>query len=248
MNNFGERLKSLRKAAGITQQELADNLGVHLQTVSKWERGISEPDFSLLGEISSVLGVSLEKLLGAEEGESTFTGDFGVGKLGAAILSARSEVGESQERLADVMGVSADAVSRWERGITCPDVNCLQKLAEHFNMPVSKLYYGVSTAPAAQTVAAQSVKRGRVPIIILSVALFIVIIVSVLLLTLMPHFSFSSADSTQDSGADGDKLPVNTPQPVQITVDGSLVSVNENELYAPAIPPARRLRIYRMEG
>lgn len=236
MNNFGERLKSLRKAAGITQQELADKLNVHLQTVSKWERGISEPDFSLLGEISSVLGVSLEKLLGAEEGESTFTGDFGVGKLGAAILSARSEVGESQERLADVMGVSADAVSRWERGITCPDVNCLQKLAEHFNMPVSKLYYGVSTEPAAQTVAAQSVKRGRVPIIILSVALFIVIIVSVLLLTLMPHFSFSSADSTQDSGADGDKLPVNTPQPVQITVDGSLVSVNENELYAPAIP------------
>lgn len=40
-NIFGERLKSLRKAADITQQELADRVGVHLQTVSKWERGVS---------------------------------------------------------------------------------------------------------------------------------------------------------------------------------------------------------------
>ena len=39
MERFGERLKSLRKAAGMTQQELADKLNVHLQTVSKWERG-----------------------------------------------------------------------------------------------------------------------------------------------------------------------------------------------------------------
>lgn len=116
MNNFGERLKSLRKAAGITQQELADNLGVHLQTVSKWERGISEPDFSLLGDLASALGVTLEKLLGAAEGDCTYGGYFSPEDEGRALASARRAKGESQDDIAAAVGVSSDIVSKWERG------------------------------------------------------------------------------------------------------------------------------------
>ena len=59
MDDFGSRLRTLRKEAGITQTELAEKLNVHLQTVSKWERGLSEPDFSLFGELADILGVSL---------------------------------------------------------------------------------------------------------------------------------------------------------------------------------------------
>ena len=67
MNTFGERIRQFRKAAGITQGELAQKLNVHLQTVSKWERGISEPDIAWLGELCAALGVSLERLAGVPE-------------------------------------------------------------------------------------------------------------------------------------------------------------------------------------
>ena len=62
MKRFGERLKEQRKAASFTQADLAEKLNIHLQTVSKWERGISEPDISQLGELAQALGVTLEKL------------------------------------------------------------------------------------------------------------------------------------------------------------------------------------------
>ena len=61
--SFGERLKELRKGINLTQASLVETLGVHLQTVSKWERGISEPDLSVLGELAAALGITLEKLL-----------------------------------------------------------------------------------------------------------------------------------------------------------------------------------------
>ena len=54
---FAERLKELRKRKGLTQTQLADALGVHLQTVSKWERGVTCPDMVQLGALSRHFGV-----------------------------------------------------------------------------------------------------------------------------------------------------------------------------------------------
>ena len=85
MSEFSERLKELRKAANITQTQLADKLNLHPQTVSKWERGLSEPDISQLGEIAAALGITMEKLCGQAEAEQTFVGDFHVEQLGKMI-------------------------------------------------------------------------------------------------------------------------------------------------------------------
>ena len=72
-----ERLKKLRKSAGLTQTELADRMGVHPQTISKWERGISQPDISQLAALASALGVSIEELFGGEKpAEEAFEGAF----------------------------------------------------------------------------------------------------------------------------------------------------------------------------
>lgn len=100
----------------MTQQELADRLNVHLQTVSKWERGVSEPDFALLGGIASALGASLEKLLGLPEEGELFAGSFDMAQEGRAIASARRAKGQSQEEVAAAAGVSPDMISKWERG------------------------------------------------------------------------------------------------------------------------------------
>ena len=160
MDDFGSRLRTLRKEAGITQTELAEKLNVHLQTVSKWERGLSEPDFSLFGELADILGVSLEKLVGAEEGETVFSGTFDAAAFGKNLAKLRKDKGESQEQLAELLSATASAVSKWERGIVCPDRAQLLLLAEHAGQPVSRLYYGIGEKARTET-PAQAVLRKR---------------------------------------------------------------------------------------
>lgn len=59
---FAEFLKEMRTKKGLTQQELADYLSVTDKAVSKWERGLSMPDITLIGTLAAVLGVSIQEL------------------------------------------------------------------------------------------------------------------------------------------------------------------------------------------
>ena len=62
MNNIGQRIKDLRKKNDLTQEKLADFLGVTYQSVSKWETGITMPDLALIVPLARVLGVSTDEL------------------------------------------------------------------------------------------------------------------------------------------------------------------------------------------
>lgn len=64
---FGRRIAGLRHQSGKKQREVADDLGVTPQAVSKWERGLSCPDILVLDELSSSLGVSIAMLFGENE-------------------------------------------------------------------------------------------------------------------------------------------------------------------------------------
>lgn len=61
---LGENIKRLRREKGITQEALADFLSVSFQSVSRWERGESYPDITLLPLLSRFFGVSADELLG----------------------------------------------------------------------------------------------------------------------------------------------------------------------------------------
>ena len=61
---LGNKLYELRKNAGLSQEELAEKLGVSRQAVSKWECGESLPDTDNLITISKLYGVSLDALVG----------------------------------------------------------------------------------------------------------------------------------------------------------------------------------------
>lgn len=64
---IGDTIKYLRKEKDITQEELADILGVSYQSVSRWETGICYPDMELLPVISEFFGVTVDKLLGVDK-------------------------------------------------------------------------------------------------------------------------------------------------------------------------------------
>ena len=61
---LNENIKAIRKLKGLSQQELAIKLNVVIQTVSKWEQGLSVPDSDMLISISEVLETPVSKLLG----------------------------------------------------------------------------------------------------------------------------------------------------------------------------------------
>lgn len=63
---FGDNLKTMRKAKGYTQEELAIKLNVVRQTVSKWEKGLSVPDADVLSKIADALDTNVSSLLGGE--------------------------------------------------------------------------------------------------------------------------------------------------------------------------------------
>lgn len=61
--NLGKNISKLRKASGMTQEELAYRLGVSPQAVSKWENETSCPDISLLPDIAKIFGISIDRLM-----------------------------------------------------------------------------------------------------------------------------------------------------------------------------------------
>lgn len=61
---FHENLRSLRKAKGYSQEELAAQLHVVRQTVSKWEKALSVPDADLLVKLADILETDVSTLLG----------------------------------------------------------------------------------------------------------------------------------------------------------------------------------------
>ncbi|BAK44607.1 helix-turn-helix domain-containing protein [Eggerthella sp. YY7918] len=63
---LSENIKALRKAKGLSQEELAIKLNVVRQTVSKWEKGLSVPDSDLLISLSEALEAPVSTLLGEQ--------------------------------------------------------------------------------------------------------------------------------------------------------------------------------------
>ena len=63
---IGEFIAALRKAQGLTQQQVADRLGVSNKTVSSWETGASCPDIAMLPAIAELYGVTCDEILRGE--------------------------------------------------------------------------------------------------------------------------------------------------------------------------------------
>ena len=67
---FSERLKDLRRQAGLTQVEVAEKLGISQQAYASWERGVKKPTQENLVKIAHVLNVSVDYLVGNSEEKS----------------------------------------------------------------------------------------------------------------------------------------------------------------------------------
>lgn len=60
---FGDRLRQLRERQGLTQEDLARAVGTNTGTVSRWERGLGNPQAAQLVQLAETLGASVDYLL-----------------------------------------------------------------------------------------------------------------------------------------------------------------------------------------
>lgn len=181
--SFGVRVKALRKKVGLTQQQLAEKLNIHERTVSKWERNLCEPDFSVYGLLSEALGVSLEELWGFPAPSEKNNGKFDIQSFGKTISIERKKLNESQEMLAKIVGVSPNTVSKWERGVICPDINTFLKLTKHFEVQPSAFYYSICADKGVKgEIIAQSYEKRK---LFISLIVFVALAIITGILTLI---------------------------------------------------------------
>ncbi|MDE6640166.1 MAG: methyltransferase domain-containing protein [Acetatifactor sp.] len=105
MSKISLRIADLRKRNRVTQQELADSIGVSFQTISKWETGINMPDITILPLLAEYFKVSTDQLLGLQplDGETyipekTATKDFWNQKLEYLLRTRRSSWNDDYAR------------------------------------------------------------------------------------------------------------------------------------------------------
>ena len=60
--HIGNKIRELRKQRGITQEQLAERIGVSFQAVSKWENNIALPDIAMVPVLATYFGVTIDEL------------------------------------------------------------------------------------------------------------------------------------------------------------------------------------------
>ena len=96
----GQLITELRKEKGLTQKQLADALNVTDKAVSKWERGLSFPDISMLEPISELLEISIMEILAGERrtGDGTMTREEAQDLIQASVELSDEEIRHKKER------------------------------------------------------------------------------------------------------------------------------------------------------
>ena len=90
IQKVGEQISALRKAKGITQSDLGERLGVSFQAVSKWERGETLPDVTILPDLAKVLETTIDNILSGGENVVEYKGKCTVSDLKKGLVCLKN--------------------------------------------------------------------------------------------------------------------------------------------------------------
>lgn len=110
---FGDKLRSLRTKAGLTQLDIAEKLDVSAAAIGAWENGRAKPRLTKLGQLAELLGTSAADLMGEDAAETAISGTSRmVPLLGFAHMGEPCDEGN----LADEVEVPASIADAHPRG------------------------------------------------------------------------------------------------------------------------------------
>ena len=90
IKKVGGQIAVLRKEKGLTQSELAERIGVSFQAVSKWERGETLPDTTLLPDLAKILETTIDYILLGSEKVTEYKGRFSVADMKKGLNSLKN--------------------------------------------------------------------------------------------------------------------------------------------------------------
>lgn len=123
---IGQFIAARRKALGLTQKEIGEQLFVSDKTVSKWERGASLPNVALLQPLAKVLKVNVSELLNGESQQSETTASEAA--VSNALILSLQESHRHQQRYWRLLFVSAMIVAILEGALLFFLTGSLQKM------------------------------------------------------------------------------------------------------------------------
>lgn len=96
-SKIAEQISVYRKNKGLTQSELGERVGVSFQAVSKWERGETLPDITVLPDLANVLETSIDNILLGGDRQVEYKGKISVSDMKEGLLSLK-KMGEKLGR------------------------------------------------------------------------------------------------------------------------------------------------------
>lgn len=99
---IGENIRSFRRKNDMTQEQLAQRLGVTYQSVSRWENGTTYPDLELLPAISELLSVTVDELIGMPQFEKEKAADEAFDELSRECMKESYDAEKITAILADI--------------------------------------------------------------------------------------------------------------------------------------------------
>lgn len=116
MSHLGERLRKARERANLKQIQVYEHTNINNKTLSRYERGGSEPDIDTIKTLAELYDVSLEWLLTGEENNDTLhnKNDFKI--FAYRLKRQREEINLSIEELAQIIGLTPYTIEKFEEG------------------------------------------------------------------------------------------------------------------------------------
>ncbi|MBF0155172.1 MAG: helix-turn-helix transcriptional regulator [Magnetococcales bacterium] len=149
---IGQRLKTARQSAGLSQRDVCAALGVGTSAWNHWEMGRRSPDLLTLIRFTQTYGLSAEWILRGELSGFQFTREQMIA-IACRIKAARIAMELEFEEIAAAIEVEVSALARWEAGETAPDFHAMTRLASLFHITLDWIFLGIPSGLPARLVA-----------------------------------------------------------------------------------------------
>lgn len=152
MNSLGAFLRRVRKEKGITQDFVAERLGIVTPVLSKWENDKGVPPLSMLCKLCNILSISIEDCIACERTSATKLppDNYDPENLGETVKKLRIKNGWSQAETGNKLFVTSQTISKWENG-GVSSLQVLEQLSQIFAVTPTMLLYGIDEVVIAQS-------------------------------------------------------------------------------------------------